>query len=74
MPEQRLFSAWSVPRSYLEDSLRYSAVEGSVENSQLPEAERVQLKKSSLEFVAVENWVEFWRWQYWVMENWHVRL
>jgi hypothetical protein len=37
---------------------------GSVEKSQfLSEVERVQMKKSSFERVAVENWVEFCRWQ-----------
>jgi hypothetical protein len=44
-----------VQRSYFEDSLRYSAVEGSVEKSQLPEAERVKLKRSSLELVVVDT-------------------
>jgi hypothetical protein len=29
----------------------------------LSEVDRVQLKKSSPETVAVKKWVEFWRWQ-----------
>jgi hypothetical protein len=29
----------------------------------LSEVERVELKKNSFEWVFIENWVEFWRWQ-----------
>jgi ketopantoate reductase len=41
---------------------------GSVEKSQLPEVERLQLKENSFELV-VENRVEFWRWQKKVIEK-----
>jgi hypothetical protein len=36
---------------------------GSVENRQLSEVEKVQMKNSIFELVVVENWIEFWRWQ-----------
>jgi hypothetical protein len=31
--------------------------------SALLEVKGIQLKKSSFEWVVVENWVEFWRWK-----------
>jgi hypothetical protein len=37
--------------------------------TQLSEAERVQLKKSSLELVVAVKWVGFWRWQSKVIEK-----
>jgi hypothetical protein len=35
----------------------------------LSEVERVQLKKSSFESVAVQIWIEFWTWQSKVIEK-----
>jgi hypothetical protein len=42
---------------------------GSVGKSQLSEAERVQLKKSSFESCCCREWVEFWRWHSKKIEN-----
>jgi hypothetical protein len=56
-----VFSVRSAPKLYNEK------FQGS--NYVLSQVERVQLKKSSLERVVVENLAEFWRWQSKVIEK-----
>jgi hypothetical protein len=59
---------------FLRSPSRVVIKKDSVEQSQLSEVERIQLKKSSFESVVVKDWVKFWRRQSKVTEKkWHER-